>query len=79
MLVQATSLAGAALILCAYALLQSGRMGRKDASFHWLNLLGSVLLTFVAIHDIRWGFIALESIWAAISLVGLVSLRRKTA
>ena len=79
MLLQATSLVGAAFILFAYASLQAGRMGRGDASFHWLNLLGSLLLTVVAIYDIRWGFIALESIWAAISLVGLLRLRKRAA
>ncbi len=74
-LVQWTSLAGATLILAAYALLQQGRLGREDPGFHWLNLVGSVLLTGVAVVDMRWGFILLESIWALLSLGGLLRQR----
>jgi len=75
MLVQAVSLVGAALILAAYALLQSGRLHRTDPAFNLLNLVGSLLLTFVAVVDVRWGFIVLEAVWAALSLAGL--LRRQ--
>jgi hypothetical protein len=30
--------------------------------------VGSILLGITAVHDRRWGFIALEFIWAAFSL-----------
>ena len=71
-LVQAISLIGAGLILGAYALLQVGRLGRHQASFNLLNLVGSVLLAVVAIYDMRWGFILLEVAWALLSLLGLI-------
>jgi hypothetical protein len=71
-LVQVISLMGAGMILGAYALLQVGRLGRHQASFNWLNLVGSVLLAVVAIYDMRWGFILLEVAWALLSLLGLI-------
>jgi hypothetical protein len=76
-LVQWTAIAGAVMILGAYALLQQGRLRREDPGFNWLNLVGSVLLAVVAVVDMRWGFILLESIWALLSLGGL--LRRDPA
>ena len=70
--VQATSVLGAGMILGAYTLLQVGSLGRRDPSFNWLNLIGSVLLAVVAVIDMRWGFIILETSWAFLSLVGLL-------
>ena len=74
-LVQWTSLAGALMILGAYGLLQTGTLRREDPSFNWLNLVGSVLLTGVALVDMRWGFIFLEATWAMMSLGGLLRSR----
>ncbi len=74
-LVQWTSIAGAGMLLLAYALLQQGRLRREDAGFNWLNLLGSLLLAVVAVVDMRWGFILLESIWALLSLGALLRHR----
>ena len=74
-LVQWTSIAGAAMILGAYAMLQQGMLRREDPKFNWLNLLGSLLLAAVAVADMRWGFILLESIWALLSLGGLLRHR----
>ena len=74
-LVQWTSMAGAAMLLLAYGLLQQGRLRREDDGFNWLNLLGSLLLAVVAVVDMRWGFILLESIWALLSLAALLRPR----
>ncbi len=74
-LVQWTSIAGAGLLLLAYGLLQQGRLRREDAGFNWLNLLGSLLLAVVAVVDMRWGFILLESVWALLSLGALLRPR----
>jgi hypothetical protein len=68
---QVVSLVGAAIILGAYGLLQAGRLERVDASFNLANAIGAALLTAVAIHDLRWGFIVLEGAWTLLSLVGL--------
>ena len=77
MLYQLVSLAGAAIVLVAFAGLQMGRLDRRDPWFNGLNLAGSVLLCWVAVHDQRAGFIALEAIWAAFSIPPL--LARRTA
>jgi len=74
-LVQWISLAGAGMLLLAYGLLQKGKLQREDAGFNWLNLLGSLLLAVVAVADMRWGFILLESVWALLSLGALVRPR----
>ena len=77
MFLQVISLVGAALVLAAYAALQGGRLAREDRLFGALNFFGSLLLTWVAVVDERAGFIALEGIWALLSLPGM--LRRAKA
>jgi hypothetical protein len=67
-LYQLISLIGAAIVLVGYAGLQLGRLDRRGAWFNALNLVGSLFLLWVAVHDRRAGFIALEAIWAGFSL-----------
>jgi hypothetical protein len=62
------SVTGAVLVLIAFGCLQTGKLDRRDRWFNVLNFVGSVLLGAVAVHDQRWGFIALEFIWAAFSV-----------
>lgn len=69
---QLVSVVAAVLVLTAYVGLQTGRLDRGSRAFNALNLVGSVLLTWVAIVDARWGFILLEGVWALISLPGTV-------
>jgi hypothetical protein len=73
---QATSLLGALLILVAYAAHQAGRLGRDVASYHLLNAVGAALLLVVAIAGRQAGFILLEGVWTAISVVALWRLLR---
>ena len=75
MLLQIASLAGALLILFAYVALQLGWLTAADRMYNVLNLVGSLLLLWVAVADWRWGFMLLEGAWAAISLAPLVSTR----
>lgn len=79
MLIQAASIAGAVLILLAYAAHQAGRMGRDSALYHSLNLIGALILCVVAVGTLQVGFIILEGVWAAISLVALVRTARRPA
>ncbi|HEX6535806.1 MAG TPA: hypothetical protein VF041_14505 [Gemmatimonadaceae bacterium] len=72
---QIVSTTGAVLVLVGFAGLQRGWMSRDDRSFNLLNLVGSLLLGWVAVTDGRWGFILLEFIWAALSVPPL--LRRR--
>ena len=74
---QLVALAGAVMILGAYAGLQLGRLRREMVAFNLLNLVGSSLLAWIAVVDGRWGFILLEVAWALLSLPALVrGLRR---
>lgn len=72
MFFQIVSIAGALLVLGAYLAHQTGRMGREDRLYSLLNFVGAGLLAWVAIVDQRWGFIALEVVWALISLPPLI-------
>ena len=65
------SLIGAILILVAYAAHQAGRLGRDVVSYHLLNAVGAFLLLVVAVAARQIGFILLEGVWTAISVVAL--------
>lgn len=68
MVLQLASLAGALLILAAYAANQRGRIGPGDLAYNLMNLVGALLLLWVAVVDRRIGFIILEVVWAAVTL-----------
>ncbi len=69
---QAIQIAGALLILFAFAAAQAGGMDQKSAVYLTLNLVGSTILGVQAIMHKEWGFVLLESAWALISAAGLV-------
>jgi hypothetical protein len=71
MIGQAISLAGAAMILAAFAAQQAGRMKSGDLSYLALNFGGSASLAYFAIEARNLGLIALEGSWAVISLWSL--------
>ena len=75
MLYQIISLAGAIMILVAYAGNQRGWMGRESVWYNLLNLVGSGFLAWVAILDRRIGFIFLETVWALLSIPPLLHRR----
>ena len=68
MLLQVVSLAGAAMILVAYVAIARGWLKPTHKSYSLLNLIGALLLLYVAIVDQRMGFILLESMWALVSI-----------
>ena len=76
MLLQIASVAGAVLILSAYVALQTGRAKAEDRIYNVVNLVGALLLAWVAISDRRIGFILLEVIWAAVSVPPLIRAAR---
>lgn len=71
-LLQGISLAGAGLILFAYLALQQRWWRSGGRVYLWFNLLGALALGIVAVADRRAGFIMLEGVWAAVSLVSLI-------
>jgi len=77
MLYQVISIIGALLVLGAYAALQRGTLSREDRAFNLMNLVGSWLLTWVAVVDRRWGFIGLEFTWGLLSIPALLRRPRR--
>jgi len=71
------SVAGAALVLVAYAAQHFGRLSAKSAAYLTLNFVGGIFLCWVAISTKQSGFILMEGAWVLISLSGLWRLRRR--
>jgi hypothetical protein len=68
---QIFQIGGAILILAAFMAAQRGSMSPHSAVYLVLNLVGSLILTGVAIHGQDWGFLLLEAVWAVVSAWGL--------
>lgn len=75
-MIQIISLAGAMLILAAFALQQTGRWKPDNVLYLWANLLGAATLTVIAWIESQWGFLLMESVWALVSAWGLLKLGR---
>jgi hypothetical protein len=73
---QILQIAGAVLILAAFGASQRDLMSPHSRVYLVLNLVGSVILTGVALHDSDWGFFLLEIVWALVSAWGLVQVLR---
>jgi hypothetical protein len=63
---------GSALILLAFVGAQSGRMLLTSRPYLLLNVVGSCGLAVSAVAGSQWGFVALEVVWTAVSLAGLI-------
>lgn len=73
---QLIQIVGALLILVAYGAAQLGTMDQRSRLYLALNLIGSVILAALALHEQLWGFLLLEGAWAVVSLWGLVQVAR---
>lgn len=69
---QLTGLVGALMILGAFAALHQGKLSLQQRSYHLLNLVGSAILTVIAVMDRNLGFILLEGAWALLSIPGAI-------
>ena len=79
MLFQIVSVIGAGLILGAYVANQRAWTGPESALYNVANLVGALLLGWVAVVDRRMGFILLEGVWAIVTVPPLLrSLRSRT-
>jgi hypothetical protein len=65
---QIVSVVGALLVLAAYAGHQLGRLDRGHRAYHWMNLVGALILTVVAYRAQQWGFVLLEGVWTVVSV-----------
>jgi hypothetical protein len=69
---QIIAVVAALLILIAYTGNQMGWIDRTQPAYSWMNLIGSIVLTIVALRAQQWGFVLLEGVWAAVSLPPLI-------
>ena len=76
---QVIQIVGALLILAAFAAAQFGWMRVDSRTYLALNLVGSVILAYLALEEEQWGFVLLETVWAAVSLWSLVRVMTRRA
>jgi hypothetical protein len=69
---QLLSAVGAALILLAFWLLQTHRVGPDDRGYQLMNLAGAALLATAAFMAEGWAFVVLNTVWALVALWSLV-------
>jgi hypothetical protein len=67
---------GAVLILLAFGGAQQGALSPHSRVYLLLNLVGSLVLTVVALIGEDWGFLLLEVVWAIVSTWGLIQVMR---
>lgn len=73
---QLIQIAGALLILSAFAGQQLGRISGSSQLYLVLNLVGSAILAVLAANEQQYGFLLLEGVWALVSAWSLIELRR---
>jgi hypothetical protein len=62
---------GAVLVLAGFAASQVGWLDARSIPYLVLNIAGAGLLAVLALHDGDWGFLLLEGVWVAVSLISL--------
>jgi hypothetical protein len=73
---QVIQVIGALLILAGFGAAQLGAVRVDSRIYLVLNLVGSVVLAYVAAADTQWGFLLLEGVWALVSLWSLSRVLR---
>lgn len=72
--VQVVSIAGAAMVLGAFAALQFRKVGPRNPAYLVLNVLGSGCLAVAAALESLWAFVVLNSVWGLVSLRSLLQV-----
>lgn len=65
-------IAGAVMVLAAYALSQAGRLDLTSPRYLLLNVIGSAALTASALAGRDWGFVILNGTWGLVALWSLL-------
>jgi hypothetical protein len=73
---QVIQVIGALLILAGFAAAQLGWLRVDSRTYLILNLLGSLVLAYLAADQRQWGFLLLEGVWAIVSLWSLARVMR---
>ena len=60
---QAAQIGGALMVLVPFVLLQFHRTTERSFTYLLGNLVGSLVLTAVGLHEQQWGFVLLEATW----------------
>ncbi len=68
---------GALLVLAAFAAVQLGRWSTDATPYLVINLVGAAALAGTALVASQWGFVLLNTTWAAVAAVGLVTGARR--
>jgi hypothetical protein len=75
-MIQVLSVIGALLILLPFGASQLRRLPIHSLTYQLLNLVGSAILTGVAVVERQYGFLLLEVVWGVMSIFGLVAVIR---
>lgn len=70
---------GAIGILVPFALLQFGVWSQHSGRYLALNLVGSAILTAVAILEDQYGFVILQAVWTLVTAASILRLARARA
>jgi hypothetical protein len=65
---------GSLLILTAFVAAQRSRLSTDSRPYLWLNLVGAVILAVLAARERQYGFLLLETCWAAVAAHSLLRL-----
>lgn len=74
--IEAAGWIGAILILAAYALVSSGRLDPRHATFQWMNLAGAAGFVVNSGFHGAWPSTILNIIWIGIAGASLIRLAR---
>jgi hypothetical protein len=74
---QLVQVAGAVLVLAAFAGAQHGAFDVHGRSYLLLNVLGAGTLAVLAAADRQYGFLLLEGVWTLVSLASLARTPRR--
>ena len=74
--IQALSLAGAAMVLFAYVASALNKMSPKGLPYGLLNFVGPALLAYTALYPLNLGVLILEGVWSVVSLFLCVNALR---